>query len=376
MANYKVISSDNHVFEPVDLWTSRADSKIKDRMPHIERREDGDWWFCDGYKFSGTSDATQTGVRFEDQSKLQRANPVEQVRPGAWIPEEHVKDMDLDGVDAAIVFPSAGLDLYNTIQDSDLLTEIFRIYNDWLAEFCKPFPDRLKGVACLNIDDVRSGVKELDRSAKMGLAGAMITVYPAPEKDYDLPEYDLLWGAAQDLEMPLALHIGTNRPSSGQVFGSTANDSAKPASITNADHWVRESLAHIIFSGVFQRFPKLQIGAVEQELSWVPYFLDRLDYTYTQRVPRKEWWGRYTGDKLPSEHFHSNVFLGFQEDSLGIRMRDIIGVDGLMWGSDYPHTESTFPRSRQILEEILVDCTEEEKAKIAGGNVARVYNLN
>ena len=108
----------------------------------------------------------------------------------------------------------------------------------------------------------------------------------------------------------------------------------------------------------------------------MPHFLDRIDYTYTQRVYRDEWWDRYTGDKLPSEYFHSNIFLGFQEDGMGIRMRDVIGVDNLMWGSDYPHQESTFPRSRQILEEILVDCTEEEKAKIAGGNAARVYNLN
>ena len=85
---------------------------------------------------------------------------------------------------------------------------------------------------------------------------------------------------------------------------------------------------------------------------------------------------RFKGDALPSDFFHSNVFLGFQEDALGIRLRDIIGVDQLLWGGDYPHQESTFPRSRQIIEEILVDCTEEEKIKIAGGNAARVYNLN
>ena len=127
---------------------------------------------------------------------------------------------------------------------------------------------------------------------------------------------------------------------------------------------------------VFQRYPKLQIGSVENELSWAPNFLDRLDYTYTQRTIREGWWDRFTGDKLPSEYFHSNVFMGFQEDGLGIRLRDVIGVDNLMWGSDYPHAESTFPRSRQILEEILEGCTEEEKAKIAGGNVARVYNLD
>jgi predicted TIM-barrel fold metal-dependent hydrolase len=99
-----------------------------------------------------------------------------------------------------------------------------------------------------------------------------------------------------------------------------------------------------------------------------------MDYTYTQRVGRPYWY-HFKEDMLPSEYFYRNVFVGFQEDALGVRNRDVIGVDNMQWGSDYPHWESTFPRSRQILEEILADCTEEEKAKIAGGNAARVYNL-
>ena len=114
---------------------------------------------------------------------------------------------------------------------------------------------------------------------------------------------------------------------------------------------------------------------MEHELSWVPHFLERLDYTYSQRASGMSG-HRFKEDLLPSDYFHRNVFLGFQEDALGIRLRDIIGVDNLQWGSDYPHQESTFPRSREILEEILADCTEEEKGKIAGGNHARVYNID
>ena len=369
MADYRVVSSDSHVYETPDLWTSRAAPGLKDRMPHIERHEDGDWWYCDGHMIQGTMDATQAGMRFEDPSKLEATGRVEEIRPGGWIPEEHVKDMDDDGVDAGILYPSVGLDLYNTLPDSVLLTEIFRIYNDWLAEFCKPFPDRLKGVAMLNIDDLESGVKELERCVKMGLAGGMITVSPPPGREYKLPEYDLLWATAQDLQIPLALHIATNRPGSSM-------DKFSPSSMTNIDHWVRMALADMIFSGVFDRYPKLQVGAVEMELSWVPHFLDRMDYNYTQRIQEFTQGYRFKESVLPSDFFHSNIFLSFQEDGLGIQMRDLIGVDNLMWGSDYPHTESTFPRSQQILEEILVDCTEEEKAKIAGGNAARVYHLN
>ena len=373
MPDYKVISSDNHIFEPPDLWTSRVETKYRDRAPQVVRMDDGfDYWYCDGQKVIHMGPATQTGMRFEEPEKLSTQHTFDEVRPGGYIPEEHVKDMELDGIDVSIVYPTAGLLLY-IVPDSDLLTVMFRTYNDWIAEFCKPFPKRLKGIAMLNVDDVPSAVKELERAANMGLTGAMITVYPMEDMSYDLPIYEPLWAAAEDLRMPLGLHVATNRPVAGQEFATM--DSQRPAFICNTDHWVRMSLSHMIFTGVFERHPKLQVGSVEMELSWVPHFIDRLDYTYTQRVSRPNW-HRYKEDMLPSDYFHRNVFVGFQEDAVGIRMRDIIGVDNLLWGSDYPHVESTFPKTREILEEILADCTEEEKAKIVGGNASRIYDLD
>ena len=298
----------------------------------------------------------------------------DQVRLGGYIPDEHMKDMDADGVDVSIVYPTVGLLLYS-VMDSALLTEISRTYNDWLAEFCAAFPKRLKGIAMINVDDVASGVVELERCAKMGLIGGMITVSPIEGKGYDQPEYERLWATAEDLGTPLGLHLATNRPSAGQGFGvGEAVQRTSQSYIANADHWIRMSLGDMVFSGVFERHPKLQIGSVEMELSWIPHFLDRIDYTYTQRVQQDRY--RFKEDMLPSDYIHRNVFFGFQEDALGISQRDIIGVDSLLWGSDYPHVESTFPRSRQIIEEILVDCTEEEKAKIAGENSSRIYHLD
>ena len=372
MAYHGIISSDDHVFEPADLWTSRVESRFRDRAPQVIRLQDGsDWWHCDGFKVAGVGAGAQAGLRFEEPEKLTHADTFERVRRGGYIPEEHVKDMDIDGVDVSILYPTVGVILYS-VPDGDLLTANCRAYNDWLAEFCSPFPDRLKGVAMLNTDSVQEGIAELERSVKMGLVGAMIPVYPPEGRSYDSPEYGPLWAAAQDLAIPLSLHIATNRASPGQGFPDI--DSIRPSLPCNVDHWVRMSLADMIFSGVFERYPRLQAGSIEMELSWVPHFLDRLDYTYTQR-PRGSAWHRYKEDMLPSDYFHRNVFLGFQEDSLGVRDRHIIGVDNLLWGSDYPHFESTFPRSRQVLEEILADCTPEEKAKITGGNAARIYHL-
>ena len=373
MSSYRVISSDNHVVEPEDLWISRVESKFKDRAPHVERLEDGDWWFCDGLKMGAAGTGSQVGVRFEEPEKLIIQHRIEEARPGGYIPEEHVKDMDIDGIDVSVVYPTVGLVLY-AVPDSDLLTSNCRSYNDWVGDFCSAVPKRLKGIAMLNVDDVPAGIKELERCVKKGFVGAMISVFPAEERSYDKPEYEPLWAAAQDLGMPLSLHISTNRPGVVAQFEDLDNETA--AFMSNVDHWVRMSLANIIFSGVFERYPKLQVGSVEMELAWVPHFLDRIDYNYTQREQDRLRGYRFKGDALPSDFFHSNVFLGFQEDALGIRDRHIIGVDNLLWGGDYPHVETTFPRSRQIIEEILVDCTEEEKVKIVGGNAARVYNLN
>ena len=374
MANYRIISQDDHVYEPKDLWTSRIDPEFKDRAPRIVQMDDGDWWYADGIRAVSAGAGAQAGRRFEEPEKLTNVDYFANVRLGGYIPEEHVKDMEIDGLDVSIVYPTVGLTMYQTQQDSRLLSAICKAYNSWVAEFCSPFPKRIKAIGMLNVDDVQDGVKELEHCAKMGLIGGIITVYPPEGRAYNSAEYEPLWAAAQDLQMPLSLHIATNRPS-GPEQEWVDIETVRQAFFTNVDHWVRMSLADIIFTGVLERYPKLQVGSIEMELSWAPHFLDRMDYTYTQRV-HPDWWYTFKNNMLPSDFFHRNVFLGFQEDALGVSLRHHIGVDNLQWGSDYPHFESTFPRSQEILEEILVDCTEEEKAKIAGGNTARVYRLD
>ena len=379
MPGYRIVSTDTHIFEPPDLWLSRIEPKFQDRAPRIVRQEDGtDWWVCDGHIVPSTGvgfGGGQTGERFKEGAgaNLTFAGLFENVRPGGYIPEEQLKDMDIDGVDASISYPTVGLQMFKE-PDSELLTAIFRSYNDWLAEFCSVAPKRLRGIAMINIDDVKVGVKELERCAKLGFIGAMITVRPPEGRRYNSPEYEPLWAAAQDLQMPLGLHLDTNRLGSGEGDGSRSYDDGTFSRGINGDYHVRMALSEMIMTGVFERYPKLYVGAVEYEVSWAANFLERMDYTYTQRA--HEFFARFKSDMLPSDFFHRNVFIGFQEDALGIRLRDIIGVDNLAWGSDYPHHESTFPRSREILEEILADCTEDEKAKIAGGNAARIYNLD
>jgi predicted TIM-barrel fold metal-dependent hydrolase len=258
------------------------------------------------------------------------------------------------------------------VADTSLMSAIFRAYNDWLAEFCRRDPARLKGIAMINLDDVQDGIRELERAARLGLAGAMITEYPLEPRRYDQPEYEPFWAAAASLGMPLSLHTATRRQ--GKIRGAGEKTLRDASSRSTKAFYPALSLCDMIFSGVFERHPALTLAIVEFELSWAPNILGAMDYTYRERHGEAIY--RFKGGMRPSDFFHKNVVLSFQEDAIGIRLRDVIGVDNMMWGSDYPHSESTFPRSRKILEEILAGVPDDEGAKIAGGNTARVYRFD
>ena len=184
MADYRIISSDNHVFEPGDLWTSRVSAKYKDLAPRVINLGDdsGDMWVVGEQHILNPAAGAETGERFETPEATGRAHKMEDLRPGGYIPEEHVKDMDIDGVDISIVYPTFGLLVYCKPMASDLLDEIFRAYNDWIAEFCQAHPSRLKGIANINVDDPKLGAKELERAANMGLIGALIPVHLGDEE--------------------------------------------------------------------------------------------------------------------------------------------------------------------------------------------------
>ena len=372
MDDHLVISSDSHVFEPPDLWTRRIDSEFRERAPRMLRLDGSDQLVVEKDQvIAGIGLISNAGARFETPEQISTQGRFEDVHVGGYDPDQHIKDMKIDGVSGEVLYPSQGL-FYFKVIDSPLMSAIFRAYNDWLSEFCNTDPGRLKGIAMINLDDVGEGVMELQRAAKMGLAGAMITEYPNEDRRYDSPEYEPLWAAAQDLSMPLSLHTATRREGPTRSAGNnTVRDASGRATKV---FYPAASMCDMIFSGVFERYPGLKLAIVEFELSWVPYLLTSMDYTYIER--HEEATHRFKDGVLPSDFFHNNVYLSFQEDAVGIRMRDIIGVDNLMWGSDYPHSESTFPYSRKILGEILAGVPEDEQARIVGANAANLYGFD
>ena len=364
-----IISSDSHVFEPPDLWTTRIEKRFLDRAPRMERVGDVDHLIVEGNQsIAGIGLISNAGSRFEAPETLSDHGRFEDVRKGGYDPEEHIRDMAIDGVSGEVLYPSQGL-FYFTIEDSELMSAIFRTYNEWLAEFCSTDRNRLNGIAMINLDDVDEGIRELERAAKMGLVGAMISEYPTEEFRYDNPRYERFWAVAEALEMPLSLHTATMRERNNLAVGVR-----EASGRSNDVFWPSTSMCDMIFSGVFERYPKLTIAVVEFELAWAAHVIRKMDYTYRER--HEEATHRFKDGKVPSDFFHDNVYLSFQEDAVGIMLRHVIGVESLMWGSDYPHAESTFPRSREIIDEILEGVSPEDRSKIIGGNVARLYNLD
>jgi predicted TIM-barrel fold metal-dependent hydrolase len=369
-----MLSSDSHIIEPPDLWTERIDAEFRDRAPRVDRVDGNDFWFIDG-KPSMSFLGVQTGDRFEkDASELITAAKWEDVRASATDPQRYMEENERDGVFGQVLYPSEAL-LTFSIPDPGLCSAAMRAYNDFIADFCSEDPTRLKGCGLLNIDDPSEAVGELVRIRERGLSGALITVLPPSDKPYDHPMYEPLWSAAVDLDMPLSMHVATGREllSSDPTQESTRRVSE--AAFYLQDHFVRKSIGEMIFGGVFLRHPSLRIGSVEHEVSWIPFFLFQMDYCYTDRPMRGEWI-RFDDGSVPSDFFHQNCFVSFQEDVVGLRVRDVVGVENLVWGSDYPHTESTFPRSREITEEVLADVPDDERLLILRDNTARLYGFD
>jgi predicted TIM-barrel fold metal-dependent hydrolase len=367
-----ILSSDSHVFEPPDLWRTRIDRPFRDRAPRIERIDGTDQLVVEADQvLSGIGLISNAGARFEAPETISGEGRFDDVPRGGYDPAQHVADMAIDGVAGEVLYPSQGL-FYFKVADGALMSAIFRAYNDWIAEFCRSDPARLKGIAMINLDEVQDGIAELERAARLGLSGAMITEHPLDHRRYDQPEYEPFWAAAAALELPLSLHTATRRQ--GKIRGAGAGTLRDASSRATKAFYPAMSMCDMIFSGVFERHPRLMLAIVEFELAWAPHVLATMDYTYRERTGEAIY--RFKDGMLPSDFFHRNVVLSFQEDAVGIRLRDVIGVDNMMWGSDYPHSESTFPQSRRILADILAGVPAEEQARITGGNTARLYRFD
>ncbi|MBM4406485.1 MAG: amidohydrolase [Chloroflexi bacterium] len=356
---YSVISSDSHVCEPGDVWTKRIDKKYRDRAPHLIHEGGFDKLVFDGLP---ASNAGMMGPAGRTPEQMKDVKLFEHNRKGGYDPDARLKDMAMDGVDAEVLYPTAGLRMWR-LPDRDYATACIRAYNDWMAEFCATHPKQLKGLGLVPMHDIEQAVLEAKRIKQIGLAGVMITISPEEQRSYNDPMYEPLWATAADIGMPISMHILT--AVGRDPFQQFAVDYA------SMSNWMIRSLTAIIFSGVFQRHPKLKMISVEADIGWVANFIHRMDHTMWKHGPRLG----LKLEKKPSEYFRSNVLATFMSDEAGMRTWDIIGEDNIMWSNDYPHADSIWPNSQAIIKREFTGVPERAKKKILAENCAKLYGF-
>lgn len=377
MAICKLVSADSHVNEPAELWLDRIDRKFRERAPRIvdnlPGRPPGSYLVLEGIPPVHVSQGLGAGKTAEELPKFFQSSTYRDARRGGWDPAERLKDMEIDGVEAEILYTTLGFRQF-WLKDAELQRACFRIYNGWLAEYCAYAPRQLTGMALISLYDIGEAVKDLRLSRKQGLRGAMIWASPPEERSYADTMYDPFWAAAQEMEMPVSLHAVTGMGRESQALRVMGRE-VKPLdryiqSVTLGDE-VKRSLTVLVFSGVLERFPSLRIVSAENEVSWLPFVIQRWDqtfqhYRYLYPSPLK---------LRPSEYFSRQIYATFIDDGFGVGSRHQIGVDHLMWSSDYPHTQSTWPHSQEIIARDFAGVPEAEKLKIIRQNVVRLYNL-
>jgi predicted TIM-barrel fold metal-dependent hydrolase len=373
MAEPKLISADSHVNEPGDLWVERIDKSLRERAPRVVEnlpgQRPGAYLVLEGVTPIHLAQGIGAGQKPEDLPRFFQGSTYKDVRPGGWDPAERVKDMNLDGVEADVIYTTLGFRQF-WLTDAALQRACFRVYNDWLAEYCAYAPKRLAGLALISLYDVKEGVKELRRCADRGLKGALIWASPPEDRPYSSPDYDPFWAEAEELNLPISLHSITGMGAESRLAIKQPID--RYVRSTVLCHEVQRSLVVLIFSGVLERFPRLKLVSAENEVGWLPFFLQKLDqaqdeYRYLYPTPLK---------LRPSEYFRRQIFATFIDDRVGVMGRELIGVENIMWSSDYPHTVSTWPNSREVVERDFKGVPEGEKRQIVRENAARLYGFS
>lgn len=364
MAAQRVISADSHMTEPGDLWEQRLDRKYRDNAPRVIKNEKG----RGTYQFvaPGIYPLTVAGVFAAGKSgselREHMSHGYEAARPSGWDPVERIKDQDLDGVAAEVLYSSLGIVLFN-VKDAELQQACLRVYNDWLAEFCSHNPSRFVGIGLYSLDALPD-VSEIERCAKMGLKGMLILASDTVGMPYSDERFDPLWRAASETGMPVSLH----KP---LVSGMPLT----PAMPTAADlqihviHVVEQCMTRLVYGGVFERFPKLKIVSAENDIGWFANWVHRLDHVHSKVANAKQL------PLKPSEYVRRNVWATFQDDPLGPATWKFFGEDNYMWASDFPHADSTFPNSLKVIDENFAGVPAGVTRKMVFDNANRLYDM-
>lgn len=363
--DHPIISADSHIAEAPNTYTDYIDPKWRDVAPHVVETEDqGDIYVIDGMKRTIQMGLIAAAGKAPEDLKPQAK--WDDIPRSGWDSTFRIADQDKDGVSAEIIYPSVGMVLCNH-PDPDYKKASMDAYNRWIVDYCSIDTTRLLPLGQTTLRSVQEGIDEVAEMKEMGMRGVMMPGNPDTEFDYDDPQWDPFWQAAIDLDMPLSWHILTARQS-GRNRGPKANAFM---SIIRAN---QDIMGTLVFGGVFERNPDLRVVCVEADAGWVPHYMYRMDHAYN----RHRFWlppGQELS-RLPSEYFMEHIYTTFQDDWVAFKMVDDVNHKRLLWANDFPHSDSTWPWSQELLSKHAAQLTAEQSRDILCDNVAELYGMD
>jgi uncharacterized protein len=376
--NYRIISADDHIdlqWMPKDVWQRRVPPEWRERAPKVVETTDGPAWVCgdDRWELWGGR-AGAAGARGGRRTAIDRGGVFEHgvLRPTTTA--LRLADMDRDGVDATVMYgPIVPL----LIKDPELRRVCYRAYNDWLAEFCATAPERLIGVGLIPIDDPKMAADEVRHLRQIGLRTGMFLAAQVEVPLWD-EAWEVLWEAAAETGIPIGFHLGGGLRTV-LAGGPKANHAGNVGvRIACATLQIDEALAAVIFGGALERHPGLKIVLAETGIGWLPYMLERMDETYLRFLDAGEYWRAQGGlpfTQPPSAYWRRQLWATFQTDHAVLRLIDRLGDDRVMWASDYPHPDSTWPESQAAITENFRGAAPEMRRRILCDNARALYGL-
>jgi len=374
----KIVDADAHVNPSADMWADYLPEGLRELAPKIEHGEDCDYVVFEGKRRKLNLISAQAGRKGSDFKMHGRASDA---RAGGWMPNARLSDMDEDGIDTAVLFGGGPLGTSNM----ELYKASFDAYNRWLADFCAAAPQRLVGVGYVPMQDVDEAIKMVRDFHARGLKAVNIPAFPMSpvaslnggdaqmmaltgdvnsERSYADAEFDPFWKTVCDLGMPVTIHLG------GRAVRFT-NPKFFLSDLLMSKFGMGEPIAIMIYGGVFQRFPDLKLASVESGVGWFAFAANYMDETWK----KQRYWVNSVLEHEPSYFWERNIYGSFIHDRAGILMRSMPGAGNIMWSSDYPHSETTFPESLQVIERLFEGVPEDDKHMILCGRAKALYGI-
>jgi predicted TIM-barrel fold metal-dependent hydrolase len=390
MADYHIVDGDCHILEPPDIWRNWLPKELQDKAPKLTKDVDGG----DAWQFAGGADPDPIGLVSTPGKPFDEFNwtgvTYEDARRGCYIGAERLADMDIDGIDAEILFPpQRTVGHFLGDEDDSFVLAGIEAYNNFLwEEFCAPDRDRLIGMAQMPSTGIDDAVDALRKAKARGFKGVVTSCWPSGGDSISDAD-DPFWAAASDEGIPVCIHINlasrrarqsqrraaeaaASKGGGGIYGGKAAKANAKAvAGLGSVFSTVPSTIGQLIFTGTFERFPDLHVAMIETGVGWIPHFLEQIDDRYW----RNRSWGNIPIKEPPSFYWFRNMSATFITDRNGVENRYGVGVDNMMWSSDYPHHGNDWPYSRMTIDSMMSSIDRDERRRIVGANAARIFGL-